>query len=91
MCSTRRTEVIQGSFGWDSRREGYYSTALIGPWGIPVLLDACPFCKELLPGAQARKRFEAKLNLIPKEPPPPDYPRLGAGDSTCYDQSDDDD
>jgi hypothetical protein len=75
---------MQGAFGWDSRREGYYYTRLDGPWGIPVLLDACPFCKELLPGAQARKRFEEKIGL--KKESPPDYPRLSAGDATAYDE-----
>lgn len=76
MCSTRRSEVLDGAFGWDSRREGYYSTRLPGPWGIPVLLDACPFCFQILPGAKARKRFEDKLNASTAK-------RLKAPDDGC--------
>jgi hypothetical protein len=91
MCSTRRMEVLDGAFGWDSRREGYYSTRLPGPWGIPVLLDACCFCNTLLPGAKARKRFEAKLDAekpkqlkAPEPIEPPKERGINSGDATAY-------
>jgi hypothetical protein len=73
MCVNRREASRMGTFYWDARRGGYCYTRLeFAPWGIPVLLDACPFCKELLPGPQARRRWEEKNpNPIPKEDKPP--------------------
>lgn len=67
-CAERNFRSRNGAFYWDSRREGYCASDLIGPWGIPVLLDACPYCKELLPGAIARRRWEAKY--MPSLPRP---------------------
>jgi hypothetical protein len=91
MCSARRYEVLNGSFSWDQKREGYVSTQLCGAWGIPILLDACPFCKELLPGANARRRFEAKLEagepptqkLLPPPCSGPELPNPGS-DATAF-------
>ncbi len=59
-CAERNFQSRNGTFFWDERRQGYCSTRHPGPWGIPVLLDACVYCFELLPGAIARKRWEDK-------------------------------
>lgn len=60
MCEARRNEVWGGSFWYDEKRQGYCYRD-IEVMGVPVLLDACPFCNELLPGAETRRRFEAWL------------------------------
>ena len=88
MCTARRIEVLNGSFGYDQKREGYYYTEITGPFEIPVILDACPFCHEMLPGHQARKRFFAKLEEEEKKepkllPPPPDA--TGHAEMDCTD------
>ncbi len=72
MCVNRREASRMGTFYWDARRGGYCYTRLeFAPWGIPILLDACVFCKELLPGSQARRRWEEKNpNPMPKENKP---------------------
>lgn len=70
MCDARRYHASNGSFYWDERRQGYCSTELPGPIGLPVLLDACPFCRCLLPGAKARKYWEGERP----------NPSLGQGD-----------
>lgn len=93
MCAARKQESLDGAFWYDAKRQGYCSTNLMGgPWGIPILLDACPFCRELLPGPEARRRWEAKLEkphprIKPKEIPP--ERRLNAGDATAWTEDED--
>lgn len=82
-CVAREKDCQAGAFYYDSRRQGYCSTELVaGPWGIPTLLDACPFCCELLPGPEARRRWETKLNTETKPAPeqPTEFPIMGEMD-----------
>jgi hypothetical protein len=75
MCPDRRAMAVSGSFWWDEKRGGYCSSEIVGPWNIPVLLDGCPACGGLLPGAKQRKAFENLLRsqdaAKPKLLPPP--------------------
>jgi hypothetical protein len=88
MCTERRMAAMSGRFGYDEKRGGYYCTEITGAWEIPVLLDGCPYCGSLLPGAKQRKAFEnllrsqdeAKPKLLP---PPYSGPNPGT-DATAY-------
>ncbi len=60
-CDGRAHAQRNGSFYYDSKREGYCATVLQGPMGLPILLDGCPFCFCLLPGARARRYWETGL------------------------------
>lgn len=77
MCAERWISSRNGSFYYDEKRKGYSCSLLTGAFGLPIILDACPFCRNLLPGHHARRAFE-KLTELP--------PGLGAGDATCYDE-----
>lgn len=88
MCSVRKKESRYGSFYWDARRGGYCSTLLPGPLGLPVLLDACPYCCERIPGAEARRNWEReqeKPKILPPYSGPPKNERgVNGGDATAY-------
>jgi hypothetical protein len=79
---------MAGTFGWDEKREGYYCNEITGAWEIPVMLDGCPYCGNMLPGKKQRRAFEnllraqdaAKPKLLP---PPYSGPNPGT-DATAY-------
>jgi hypothetical protein len=98
MCEGRKDAAGKGSFYFDEKRRGYISTVLDGPWGVPLLLDACPFCYELLPGYNARRKWEAgeieHLKRIAEIGPPVEPqkllppPQISAADATAWTDDD---
>lgn len=67
MCNERWMAANDGVFYFDEKREGYIHVHLTGPYGIPLLLDACPFCKSILPGKAQRRAWDEQCAKKAKE------------------------
>lgn len=61
ICPGRRQASMDGTFWYDEKRGGYCCSELLGPLNIPILLDACPYCRSLIPGRQARRAWDKQL------------------------------